>query len=384
MGPERSPAVLSADQCGPGNTYYGGMAEQYFFPELVQSTLRAEKAYQYPDGLPTWIFGGITGRTPPIDMTEPTRGYQTGQNGSWYVGLVARHWMRTGDDGFLREFYPSLKKATVFTFNVNPDRPYGLISLPESDLQEGYESVPFGGMSSHVATLRLYHLKMMLKIAERVGDSAFADQCRHWFEQAARLMEEHLWTGSYYLHAKDYVTGKVKDVLMGYQLDGEAMSCHDGIAEGVFPPERVETTLATLREKAESRWGVRVWSDPQGGPVEGEALDTGYWSPHGVHAPGSLMAAMAHMYRGDREHGLDLSRRVMETLVCRQRLAWDIPILYRADTGEGIWGNDYAQMMMVWALPAAVAGKDLASYAAATDGLIDRILRAARANSHDS
>ena len=96
------------------------------------------------------------------------------------------------------------------------------------------------------------------------------------------------------------------------------------------------------------------------------------------------MTAMVHMYRGDREHGLDLSRRVMENIVCQQRLTWDIPILYRADTGEGIWGNDYAQMMMVWALPAAVAGKDLASYAAAPDGLIDRILKAAKTNSHNS
>ena len=106
--------------------------------------------------------------------------------------MAARHWRRSGDEDFLREFYPSLKKATLFTFTVNPSEPYGLISLPEFDMQEGYESRPFKGMTSHVASLRLYHLKMMAKMADAVGDTGFADQCRQWSVQAVDLLARYM------------------------------------------------------------------------------------------------------------------------------------------------------------------------------------------------
>ena len=56
----------------------------------------------------------------------------------------------------------------AFTFNLNPELPYGLISLPEFDMQESYGSMPFKGMSAHVASVRLYlsllrHLLRMMK-----------------------------------------------------------------------------------------------------------------------------------------------------------------------------------------------------------------------------
>jgi uncharacterized protein (DUF608 family) len=367
-------------ECG-GNSYYGGFAVQYFFPQLAKSSLRAAKAYQYPDGLPPWVFGGTTGRTPPVEMVLPTRGYQNGQTPSWYVAMVARHWDCTHDDAFLGEFYPFLKKATRYTFELNPEQPYGLLSLPDFDLQEGYESTPFTGMSSHVGSVRLFHLKMMAKIAHHLGDAEFAGECQAWFEQASRLMEKHLWTGSYYLQHRDIHTGQVASEVMGYQLDGEFMACSGGLPEGVFPRDRVQITLDTLSRVSDGPWGARVWSDPAGGPVRPKAFETGYWSPHGVHAPGALMLAMTYLYRGQRVIGLDLAQRVMENMVCRQGWTWDLPILYRADSGEGIWGNDYSQMMVCWALPSAVKGKDAAALAAPGE-LVDRIIQACRSGSH--
>jgi hypothetical protein len=189
-------------------------------------------------------------------------------------------------------------------------------------------------------------------------------------------MEAYLWTGSYYLQHKDIASGEVADEIMGYQLDGEFMACFGGLPEGIIPRERVQTTLETLRRMGDGPWGTRTWSDPEGGPVKPGAFDTGYWSPHGVHAPGALMLAMTYMYRGEKEYGLDLARRIMENMVCKQRWTWDMPILYRADTGEGIWGNDYNQMMICWAFPAAIEGKDVTG-CAAPGGLVDRIIRAA-------
>jgi hypothetical protein len=133
--------------------------------------------------------------------------------------------------------------------------------------------------------------------------------------------------------------------------------------------------LETLERVGNGNWGLRTWSDPEGGPLKPDEFDPGYWSADGVHAPGALMMAMTCMYRGRRDFGLDLVRRILENMVCRQRWTWDMPILYGADTGEGIWGNDYAQMMMCWALPAAVAGTDLRTLCE-PGGFIDRIIMA--------
>jgi hypothetical protein len=69
-------------------------------------------------------------------------------------------------------------------------------------------------------------------------------------------------------------------------------------------------------------------------------------------------------------------------MICRQHWSWDLPILFRGDTGAGYWGNDYSQMMMCWVLPAGVKGKSLAEMCRPGE-LIDRVLRAARNPSLD-
>ena len=155
------------------------------------------------------------------------------------------------------------------------------------------------------------------------------------------------------------------------------MAWFDGIAGGVFPKDRARTTLETLKAHAMEPWGPRVWTAPGGGTVDPEKFNTGYWTPYGVHTPSALMLAATYMYHGEKEFGLELARKVMFNMICRQGQTWDLPILNRGDTGEGIWGNDYAQMMMPWILPAAAGGQDLAG-PAGQGGLVYKVLQAAR------
>ena len=67
----------------------------------------------------------------------------------------------------------------------------------------------------------------------------------------------------------------------------------------------------------------------------------------------------------------------MDNMILRNGWSWDMPILFRGDTGEGIFGNDYAQMMTVWDLPAAAMGQDVVSISG-PDGLVTRILEAGK------
>jgi len=48
-----------------------------------------------------------------------------------------------------------------------------------------------------------------------------------------------------------------------------------------------------------------------------------------------------------------------------------------ADTGETVYGHDSYQAMMIWSLPAVLAGQDL-SGPVKPGGLVDRVLQAAR------
>ena len=50
--------------------------------------------------------------------------------------------------------------------------------------------------------------------------------------------------------------------------------------------------------------------------------------------------------------------------------------MLRGDTGVELFGSHYDQNMMLWALPAALEGKDI-SGACAPGGLVDRVIKAA-------
>ena len=48
-----------------------------------------------------------------------------------------------------------------------------------------------------------------------------------------------------------------------------------------------------------------------------------------------------------------------------------------ADTGESVYGHDYYQDMMIWSLPATLAGEDL-SGPVKPGGLVDRVVQAGK------
>ena len=63
----------------------------------------------------------------------------------------------------------------------------------------------------------------------------------------------------------------------------------------------------------------------------------------------------------------------------RQRHPWDLPNIVLGDTGERYYGTDYYQTMMLWTLPAAIAGQYIDTHCA-PGGFIDRVIRAGAAS----
>ena len=126
----------------------------------------------------------------------------------------------------------------------------------------------------------------------------------------------------------------------------------------MFRPDRVKRTLETIKRcnVALSKTGAANYAHADGSPAP-----VGGYGTYSYFPPEVLMLAMTYMYAGQREFGLDLARRCWENITCTWRYTWDAPNIMRGDkdTGESVYGHDYYQDMMLWSLPAALAGQPM-------------------------
>ncbi|MBI2298509.1 MAG: hypothetical protein HYU66_06070 [Armatimonadetes bacterium] len=365
-------------------SFYGSLPLTYFYPELQLSTIRGYQGYQLPDGAPPWIFGGCTGNTPPIDFASPTRGYQFASNGISLSGIVDRFLLcRDTPDGRLaRELYPMLKRSLEHTVALRTTPSYSIgekiIAMPDGNQGTEWFEAPepgWAGMTAHIGGLHLAELRIAERWARQTGDAEFQRQCETWLNAARDAMEQRLWDErGYYLNYLEPETGQRSDLVFGYQLDGEWVLAHHGLPTAL-PEARIETVLQTIRRcnVAVTRYGAVNYAH-----ADGTVANPGGYGAYSYFPPELLMLAMTYMYRGQREFGLELARKAWENLICAKGYTWDMPNIIRGDqdTGERTFGNDYYQDMILWSLPAALAGEDVGG-PCRPGGLVDRVLRAA-------
>jgi non-lysosomal glucosylceramidase len=375
-----SPRECPQMECIPCS-FYGNIPIVYFFPDLALSTLRGYKAYQFPDGAAPWIFGGCTGRpsTEGTEMAMPNRGYQTTTNGISYADMVDKYWLRSGEDEILKEFYPSVKNNMIYTMNLNTSSD-GVISMPANNIDpatggpatEWVEVEKWYGMTSHVGGLHLAQLRIVERMAERIGDKDFVEQCQRWFKEGSNSMETKMWAGDYYLAYSDPEIGKRSDRIFSCQLDGDWITRFHGLP-AVFRADRAKAALATIRQKNArlSIHGTIFYCNPDGTPWE----EAGY-GPYTYFVSEQLMLAMTYIYSGEKTFGLEQARRCVANLMDKGYY-WNQPCIVQAATGERISGYDYYQNMMLWSVPAAIEHTDLRG-PCSKGGLVDLVIEAGR------
>jgi len=373
------------------DTFYANAPLVFFFPDVALSSLHGYKAYQFADGAAVWIWGGVVGDaaggyevTAGTEFAMPTPGYQTTTNGPCFVDLIDRYLERTGDQEALKEFYQAVKRNTNYTMSLrSEDGSDGVISVPRGNvnptrpwLKEGFflqwfEFILLFGMSSHVGGVHLASLLMARRMAEKVGDVEFARQCQEWIDGGSASMEDKMWAGNYYLLYNEPATGRKSDHVFGYQLDGQWMARFHGLP-GVFRDDRVKTTLETIKNTcaAVSPAGCANLARPDGTLAQGEG-----YGPNAYFTPEIFMLASTYLYEGDTEFGLELAHRCLHSLTIKNRVTWNHPNIMRGDNGDRLFGSHYVQNMMLWAVPAALEGKDIKAFCA-PGGLVDRILQA--------
>lgn len=400
FGMSECPRECPQIECIPCS-FYGNVPLVYFFPDLALSTLRGYKAYQYPNGAPPWVFGGCTAgaadgykATDPCDMATPSPGYQNTLNGPCYVDMFDRLWQRTGNDELLKEFYPSIKKAVEYTLSLRPG-PEGIVSVPTGDRNptqahakpggglDWFEGNGWFGMTPHVGGIHLAMIAMAARMADRMQDSAFAKQCQQWLQQGVELMDKHLWAGDYYLSYYEPETNKRSDLVFGYQLDGDWMAVYHGLPP-VFPKDRAQKALKKIQETcmAINRYGAANFAKPTATTADPKEFAAAAWGSgygsHGYFPPEVYMLGATYMYAGDKETGMKVVQSCLEGISVKYGYTWTQPNVVSGDTGKRIYGSDYYQNMILWAVPPAINGQDLASFTK-PGGLVERVIAAGKA-----
>ena len=402
FGMNECPRECPQIECIPCS-FYGNVPVVYFFPELALATLRGYKAYQYPNGAAPWVFGGCTSgaaegyrATDGTEMAIPSPGYQTTLNGPCYVDMVDRYWQRTGNDAVLHEFYPSVKKNTIYTMGLRAG-PDGIVSVPDGDRNptqpkarpgaglDWFEGNGFFGMTPHVGGIHLAQLRIVQRMAEKTGDQEFAEQCKAWLWQGSASIENKLWTGKYYLNYLEPETGKKSDLVFGYQLDGDWMCFYHGLP-GVFQSDRARITLDTIKNTcmALTPYGAANFANADGTPAESEQYMADAWGldygSYGYFPPEVFMLAATYMYLGQTELGLELARNCMRGIM-QWGYLWTQPNIVNGATGKRVYGSDYYQNMMLWAVPAAIGIDNTKRDIAAATGqgsLVERVILAGK------
>jgi uncharacterized protein (DUF608 family) len=250
--------------------------------------------------------------------------------------------------------------------------------MPDIGGMEWFEWGEWAGWTTHAGGLRLAGLRMLERMAQAMGDDAYAERCRKWFADGSKALEEQMWTGSYYLNFCEPETGKKSDDVMGYQLDGEWVARYHGLP-GVFRSERVGTVLETIKRcnmALTPEIGAANFARPEGTPLSAESK-IAYYGVFAMFTSELLLLACTFMYAGQKEFGLELARRYWTNFVLKQRHTWDLPNMVEGQTGRRHFGTDYYQNMLLWVLPQVMEGGDLKGSVAA-GGLAQRVMKAGR------
>ena len=344
------------------NDEFGEWPVNIFFPDLALNKLRQFKRYQRTNGqVPSTLGSGTEPDQPWYDQQLPI-------DGQVYVHMVDRYWQVTGDESVLEEFYASVKAQTGFMKSVDQDGD-ALVDVKGSN--QYYDNWPtMAGAATHVAGYWLATLRIAERMAEEMGDHAFAADCRGWCERGGRSIEEKLWNeeeGSYLLYHEPE-TGKRSESILSDQLTGQWFAHLHGL-ERVFPEDRVRRVLDTIWRNNLTPYGVRIALRPDGSEDQEGFYSVGLHPSYSSHVPAMLM-----IYGGDRARGEEIMHRIWRQVVIGLQMPWDMPGGLAAD-GQHRWGLEYYHNTMLWTLPMAFLGHTLGSFCAPGE-LVDRVKRA--------
>ena len=275
--------------------------------------------------------------------------------------LSYRYYLRTGDEQFLRDWYPSICGAIKFSEWLDYDHDGLVNEHPHQAPGEGFPANnpfdvwPWYGTCPYTASKWLATLEMGIAAAKKVGDQSSVEHWSALLEKGQKSFEAKLWNGRYYRLYDDLDNGRRSDNCLSAQLNGVFAAQVLGL-ENPLPEEQMQSSLdATMKLNQEaSPYGMMNGVTPDGKPDSWERFAQDCFT-----GP-NFVCAMTYLYLGRKEEGLAIMKRIVDTLFRGPyAMPWGQPCSIDCRSGDTHHGHDYHDAVVIWAMPLAMEGHDV-------------------------
>lgn len=324
--------------------YYYSFPLALLFPEFERTEIKEYVKAQRKDGYIPHDLGYCRIDLPSDGTSAPPKWKDLCPN---FVLMVYRDYLWFGkDEKFLRETYPSVKKAMKWEFGTDCDGD----GLPENEGQDQtFDGTQFYGVHAYSSSIFLAALQASVKMAEVIGDRKFVSTCREWFRRGQKSFLKKLWNGKYFV-ACCGPGGKKYDACTSSQLSGQWYA--HLLDLGYIVPEEYSRSSARsiweLNSKA-SRYGV-VNSVLPDGRIDRYSHNSECIWPGIAYAAASLV-----IFEGMVDEGLEMAYKTWKNISKHIKNAWNQPDVVSADNGKFGYGDHYPRSMSIWSVFLALA-----------------------------
>ncbi|WP_430814955.1 GH116 family glycosyl-hydrolase [Carboxylicivirga sp. RSCT41] len=288
-----------------------------------------------------------------------------------------REWQLSGDDDFLKQYWPKVKAAMAFAWVENGWD--GDVDGVMEGVQHNTMDVEYFGPNPQMQIWYLGALKAAEKMALHHNDKAFAKKCKKLYKYGSEWTDDHLFNGEYYVHkiqtpeskdaiAKGLMSGmgsksvadpafQLETGCLVDQLVGQYMAHVLGLGY-LVKEDNVKTTLESILKYNQRKDMYEHFNNMRSYAMGDEkALLMASW-PHGgrpkspfpywseVMTGFEYTAAVGMLYEGMEQEGLECITNIRDRYNGQKRNPFD----------EAECGHHYARAMASWASLLAESG----------------------------
>lgn len=319
--------------------FYGSIPLAWFFPDLSKRQLRQFADAQRRDGYVPHDLGRER-LDRASDGTTPVRWKDLNPK---YALMVWRDFAWSGGDRrFLRDLYPSVRRALDWTAAADLDGD----GLPEHEgADQTFDLWDMRGPQAYTAGLYLAALAAGRRMARLLKDKPYEALCARRFQETAFSFERKLWNGRFF-----------GPTCLVTQLAGQWYADLTGLGD-LVDSRKVRVALETIRVRnarpTRYGWVNSVLADGR--------LDTANNHTKNVWIGMNCAYVSSALMRGYAPNKLlKPLERLWDNLIWRQCNPWNQPDMIDAKTGQFIFGDGYYRNMAIWSIPIGLSNRNAA------------------------